>query len=350
VRQGLRVQTSKAGKRFGAHIGVGVVRKTLEDGDVYLATQREKTDQICGRRSNARIRVRLGGHDIIDFADLRKGRERIYSDLRPGIARSSTCRLENPPVPAKRLAEIGKSRPYRTLLHHLREKRRRLLKLRFHWQMCESLELGDCGLAQGRRVETACELIHSTTCTPDHAERGEPHLDVIGLVVQHLPYGRAILSAGQALECNDPLLDAAAPVRQDIIPVIHGSGESMGGRNRNQVPWTATAVIRSAIVSMARRLPSAGSVERMAKDKVTITLDRSKANDARSLVGASSISEVIEIALERLIRAERKRRDVAAYGRLPLTKQEDDLALLREAGSALTDETDWESLYADVEG
>jgi hypothetical protein len=87
----------------------------------------------------------------------------------------------------------------------------------------------------------------------------------------------------------------------------------------------------------------------MAKDKVTITLDRKKANDARSLVGASSTSEVIDIALERLIRAERKRMDVAAYRRLPPTKQEDDLALLGDV-QALADETDWESLYADVAG
>jgi hypothetical protein len=41
--------------------------------------------------------------------------------------------------------------------------------------------------------------------------------------------------------------------------------------------------------------------------------------------------------------------DVAAYRRLPPTKQEDDLALLGDA-QALADETDWESLYADVEG
>jgi len=87
----------------------------------------------------------------------------------------------------------------------------------------------------------------------------------------------------------------------------------------------------------------------MAKDKVTITLDRRKANDARSLVGASSTSEVIDIALERLIRAERKSMDVAAYRRLPPTKQEDDLALVGDVG-ALADETDWESLYADAEG
>ena len=87
----------------------------------------------------------------------------------------------------------------------------------------------------------------------------------------------------------------------------------------------------------------------MAKDKVTITLDRRKANEARSLVGASSTSEVIDIALERLIRAERKSMDVAAYRRLPPTQQEDDLAILGDS-QALADETDWESLYADVEG
>src|SRR5260370_35113815 len=79
-------------------------------------------------------------------------------------------------------------------------------------------------------------------------------------------------------------------------------------------------------------LPSAGSMVRTAKDKVTITLDRRKANDARSLVGASSTSEVIDIALERLIRAERKSRDVAAYRRLPATKQEDGLGLVGAGG------------------
>src|SRR5260370_16601772 len=78
-------------------------------------------------------------------------------------------------------------------------------------------------------------------------------------------------------------------------------------------------------------VPSAGSMVRMAKDKVTITLDRSKANDARSLVGASSTSEVIDIALERLIRAERKSRDVPASRRLPATNPDDALSLLSNA-------------------
>jgi hypothetical protein len=81
----------------------------------------------------------------------------------------------------------------------------------------------------------------------------------------------------------------------------------------------------------------------MARQKVTITLDRSKAESARSLVGATSTSEVVDIALDRLIRLERLRRDVMAYGRVPPTTSDVELALL--AGNVALDETDWESLY-----
>ncbi len=85
----------------------------------------------------------------------------------------------------------------------------------------------------------------------------------------------------------------------------------------------------------------------MAKEKVTITLDRSKAESARALVGATSTSEVIDIALDRLIRAERLRRDVEAYRRVPLTAAEAGLALLDAPD--LDDPTDWELLYAEEE-
>jgi hypothetical protein len=87
----------------------------------------------------------------------------------------------------------------------------------------------------------------------------------------------------------------------------------------------------------------------MAKDKVTITLDRSKAERARALVGASSTSEVIDVALERLIRAERLRRDVSAYRQAPPTPGELELALQTDAPS-LDDDTDWEVIYAEGEG
>jgi hypothetical protein len=92
------------------------------------------------------------------------------------------------------------------------------------------------------------------------------------------------------------------------------------------------------------KIPLAGSMDGMAREKVTITLDRSKAEDARSLVGASSTSEVVDIALDRLIRAERLRHDVAAYRRIPPTGAETQISLL--ADDASLDETDWESLYA----
>jgi len=85
----------------------------------------------------------------------------------------------------------------------------------------------------------------------------------------------------------------------------------------------------------------------MAKEKVTITLDRSKADRARSLLNAASTSELIDIALDRLIRTERLRQDVAAYRRVPPTDVEVELALSGDP-VVLDDETDWEALYAEA--
>jgi len=85
----------------------------------------------------------------------------------------------------------------------------------------------------------------------------------------------------------------------------------------------------------------------MAKTKVTVTLDRSKADAARVLMRASSTSEVLDMALDHLIRTERLRRDVAAYRRVPPTEAEVELALL--AAARLDDDTDWETIYAESE-
>lgn len=87
----------------------------------------------------------------------------------------------------------------------------------------------------------------------------------------------------------------------------------------------------------------------MAKQKVTITLDRGKADEARLLVGSANTSEVIDIALDRLIRAERLRRDIDAYRRLPPTDT-DLLVALQADTSGLADNTDWEALYDDEAG
>lgn len=82
----------------------------------------------------------------------------------------------------------------------------------------------------------------------------------------------------------------------------------------------------------------------MARDKVTITLDREKAARARSLVGARSTSEAIDAALDRLIRTERLVRDVEAYRAHPQTPAEIALASFGATGG-LDDDTDWEALY-----
>ncbi|TME32439.1 MAG: hypothetical protein E6I75_16900 [Chloroflexi bacterium] len=83
----------------------------------------------------------------------------------------------------------------------------------------------------------------------------------------------------------------------------------------------------------------------VAKEKVTITLDRAKADRARALVGARSTSEVVDIALDRLVRAENLRSDVEAYRRMPQTEEDEAWASIAET-SSLADDTDWESLYA----
>jgi hypothetical protein len=85
----------------------------------------------------------------------------------------------------------------------------------------------------------------------------------------------------------------------------------------------------------------------MARQRMTITVDRAKAESARALVGAASTSEVVDLALDRLIRTERRRHDVAAYRRLPATDVEAELALLDAVH--LDDPTDWEMVYADEE-
>jgi hypothetical protein len=84
----------------------------------------------------------------------------------------------------------------------------------------------------------------------------------------------------------------------------------------------------------------------MAKEKATIALDRAKAAAAQTMVGARSTSEVIDVALDRLIQTERLRADIAAYRRVPPGETEADIAQLADA-SGLADDTDWEALYPD---
>lgn len=86
--------------------------------------------------------------------------------------------------------------------------------------------------------------------------------------------------------------------------------------------------------------------ETAARAKVTVTLNRRKASAAKVLIGARSISEVIDVALDRLIRGEELRRDVATYSGKPLTDEELSYADLPVEFDLDDDDIDYDKLYA----
>lgn len=83
----------------------------------------------------------------------------------------------------------------------------------------------------------------------------------------------------------------------------------------------------------------------MAPEKATLTLDRAKMAEAKRLIGGRSMSQVVDVALDRLIRAERLKADVAAYGADP--GPVDDLALgdLAVAFDLDDDDVDYDAVY-----
>jgi hypothetical protein len=83
----------------------------------------------------------------------------------------------------------------------------------------------------------------------------------------------------------------------------------------------------------------------MARNKATIMLDREKAARAAALVGQASMSDIIDIALDRLIWTEELRRDVAAYARQPLDEAELALANLPLELDLGDDDVDYDALY-----
>jgi len=83
----------------------------------------------------------------------------------------------------------------------------------------------------------------------------------------------------------------------------------------------------------------------MAREKVTVTLDRQKVTAAQALIRARSISETLDAALDRLIRDEQLRRDVAAYAREPLASEELAFADLPVELDLDDDDVDYNALY-----
>jgi hypothetical protein len=81
----------------------------------------------------------------------------------------------------------------------------------------------------------------------------------------------------------------------------------------------------------------------MAKSKLSVSLDPIKLKQAQSLVDAHSVSELLDVALARLIEEELERRHVDGYERVPV--QHDLAAWAELPREADRDEVDWAALY-----
>ncbi|MBD0338557.1 MAG: hypothetical protein ICV67_04625 [Thermoleophilia bacterium] len=85
----------------------------------------------------------------------------------------------------------------------------------------------------------------------------------------------------------------------------------------------------------------------MAREKATLTVDREKLERAKSLLALSSLSQTVDVALERLIHSEQLRRDVAAYAREPLEADELDVTDLPVELDLGDGDVDYDSLYGE---
>ena len=85
----------------------------------------------------------------------------------------------------------------------------------------------------------------------------------------------------------------------------------------------------------------------MVREKATITLDREVVRLAMELTDKRTMSEVIDLALARLVHAERLRRDIAAYRGTPTTDAERELARQPVHFDLGDEEVDYDALYGD---
>ena len=90
-------------------------------------------------------------------------------------------------------------------------------------------------------------------------------------------------------------------------------------------------------------IPPSGSILSMAREKATITVDRGKLSEARAMLGVSSASAAIDVALSELIRRHRLLHDVRAYARTPPTDEEAAPSRVLPDWSDLADDTDWDA-------
>jgi post-segregation antitoxin (ccd killing protein) len=81
----------------------------------------------------------------------------------------------------------------------------------------------------------------------------------------------------------------------------------------------------------------------MTKSKLSVTLDPETLNRARALVNVGSVSELLDVALERLIQTELERQHIAGYVRIPAGDEFVDFANIPR--HPIADDVDWAALY-----
>jgi hypothetical protein len=81
----------------------------------------------------------------------------------------------------------------------------------------------------------------------------------------------------------------------------------------------------------------------MPKSKLSVTLDPVTLERARELIEVSSVSQLLDVALARLIESEEERLHIAGYVRTPTTREFEPLADVERL--PLEDDVDWAALY-----
>ena len=83
----------------------------------------------------------------------------------------------------------------------------------------------------------------------------------------------------------------------------------------------------------------------MPKVKISVSVDAVKVAQARQLLGTTTLSRLIDVALDRLIVAELEQRHIAGYLAHPQQADDDAWADAPRDQHELADDVDWARLY-----
>lgn len=100
---------------------------------------------------------------------------------------------------------------------------------------------------------------------------------------------------------------------------------------------------KDCVPESAPRGTTTGSMPSMAKSKLSVSLDPDRLERAQELVHAGSVSELLDIALTRMIEQEVERRHIEGYIRIPPDNEFAQWAVASRSND--DDEVDWAALY-----